>query len=108
MTDFSKLLSRRARDIEEPAIIRMAQKARDMREAGHDVADRSDIGVRRLERERHAGRLLVLVDVDQQVSPGGALFGQQHLDQAGLGVDVADVADLVRGFQEIDVDVTRA
>ncbi len=37
MTDFSKLLSRRARDIEEPAIIRMAQKARDMREAGHDV-----------------------------------------------------------------------
>jgi aspartate aminotransferase len=37
MTDFSKILSRRALDIEEPAIIRMARAAREMKEAGADI-----------------------------------------------------------------------
>ena len=37
MTDFSKFLSRRALEIEEPAIIRMSRAAREMKEAGADV-----------------------------------------------------------------------
>lgn len=37
MTDFSKLLSRRALNVEEPAIIRMAQAARELKAAGKDV-----------------------------------------------------------------------
>ncbi|MGI9484164.1 MAG: pyridoxal phosphate-dependent aminotransferase [Hyphomicrobiales bacterium] len=37
MTDFSKLLSRRAREIEEPAIIRMSRAARELQDQGKDI-----------------------------------------------------------------------